>query len=718
MPIPIITRANQSVEAQTPASVQFSTGTGRALEYLGDTLSGIASDIRQKAREKYAADVDVTLKQEMSRIERENLGNPEGMISAFQTFRDGYVSQIDGQEMKDFASRTFDLGVISPINRAYGAQRARMDNEATQSLMLQVEANQNTIAQNIDDLFSGDEALQRAAWSSIAQSSEKIYRASSVTGADGTPLISGIAGANLVSDTKDKIMTGIAMKWLSGQTDAYSALQQMQEGKVVYEAKEGDKPYPINIMNSMSLEARRQVLSQAEQFVTQQESMRKKAVADVVAMASLGISRGEIGYQDLEKMRPQLDPEQYARLSKELDKANEKNVASAQNYGTIADAMAGKQPVMDLADPQMKKDINSYYETVVVPGIQDKPTNVQINATVDYVKKVGVIPQQLLGTMKSAFRTGDAKTIRYYADVLAQLKESAPQAFRDIPQSDIAFGEVVADMVNAGEPPAEAVKIAKELVNPANKAVMENRVEALKSRNRDTYLKEIKGVFDSWVPFVGVKIDPNNAAGAAVVADYKTQYDNYFKLTGNESVARQHAVSVVKGMYGVTEFNGKQVIAHPPEKYYSIQGLDNQNWMIQQLMDDVRALGTVAGKPLPAIRPDFETPQAAAGYRVLKNIETIGKAVIPHGDPLESRLFLVSDNTTDRMAASGKPTYVVMYKNDIGALLPVMNKAGRALRWAPVSEKGKQKAIDEAKKKQARKQATADAILGAEFKGN
>ncbi|NTU50358.1 MAG: hypothetical protein HGA87_05680 [Desulfobulbaceae bacterium] len=699
MPLPLITRANQSIEAQTPGSVEFSTGTSRALAYLGDSLHDVAVDIREKAKVKYAADIDTTIKKEVSRIERENLGKPEEMTKAFQSWHDGYVGQIQDKDMQAMAKNTFELSIISPINRAYGAKRVQMDNQATQSLLLQVEASQNSIADNIDDLFGGDEKIKQAAWTNIAKSSADIYRASSVLGADGVPLISGQAGANLVSDTKDKIMTGITLKWLSKQTNAQEALSQIEAGTVVFEATDGEKTYPINLMGSMSVSARKEVLNQAERYVSMQETMRKQSVSDAVSMASLGISRGQFGYKDLEKMKPQLDPEQYVRLSKELDSYNAKSVESANNFGVIASALAGDQPVIDLANPAMKQDINKYYDTVVMPALQTADPNTKINAMVDFVKKVGVVPQRMLGEMKSAFRTGTADTIRFYADALAQMKESAPQAFNDIPQQDIAFGEVVADLVNTGEKPEEAVKIAKELVNPANKAVVDNRGIALKERKRDDYLKETKGLFDSWIPFIGVKIDPNTPGGAAVVDDYKKQYDAYFKLTGNADVSRAHATNIVKGMYGVTEFNGKQVIAHPPEKYYGIHGLDNQNWMIQQLMDDVRKDGNIPGPAkMTNAPPAFETVQGAQGYMALKNIESAFKAITPQGDPLESRLFLASDNTTDRTAATGRPDYMVVYKADSGAMFPVLSKSGKPMRWAPVVERGKAKAVEAAKK--------------------
>ncbi|NTU49561.1 MAG: hypothetical protein HGA87_01460 [Desulfobulbaceae bacterium] len=697
MPIPIITRANQSVEAQTPGTVQMSTGPARVLEYLGDTLASIAAETRQKAKEKYAADIDVTIKTETARIERENLGDPDKMNTALKQWRDGYIGGIEGRDMQDFAAKTFDMGIISPINRAYATQRTNMDNAATQSLFLQIEANQASIANSIDDIFSADPKIAASGWNVIVNASETIYKASSVTGADGMALISGQAGANLVTDTKDKLMSAITLKWLGSQSDAMSALQQLQNGEASFTVTDGEKSYTLNLMESLTPEARKQVLYQAEQYVNQGETLRKQATADAVSMASLAISRGQFSYADLEKIKGQLDPQQYAQLSKELDKANDVSLRKVQNYGEIADAMGGKAVVLDLADPQVKKDINGYYENVVVPSMAKADANTQINVIADYVKKTGVVPQNLLGQMKSAFRTGNVDAIRFYASIVGQIKESSPQAFNDIPKADIAFGEVVADMVNAGEPPEEAIKIAREMVNPANRAVVDARTVTLKERKRDDYAKEVKGLFDSWIPFVGVKVNPNTQAGAAVIADYKTQYDTYYKLTGNENVARNHAVAVIKGMYGVTEFNGKAVIAHPPEKYYSINGLDNQNWMIQQLVDDVRKSGRVSGVNLRvSAQPQFETVQAAAGYRVLKNAESAFKAVIPQGDPLENKVFLLSDNETERTAASGRPNYKIMYIHETGVLFPVLKQDGTPMRWAPVIEKGKAHAIKKA----------------------
>lgn len=704
MALPIITRANQSIEAQTPATVQYSTGPAQALKYLGDSLVQVSQDIQQKAKQKYAADVDVTIKSEVARIERENLGDPDKMMQAMQTWRQGYVPKLEGTDMQDFAGQTFDLGIIGPINRAYATQGARIDTETQRSLFMQIEANQQSIANNIDDLFSSDKKVSQAAWNNIAHSSMIIDKAAGTVGLDGLPLLSGQAGANLVIDTKDKLMSSIALKWLAGQTDAYAAYDALKSGTAVFEVQDGEKAYKLNLMESLTSEARKQVLNESERYITMQNSMQKQASSDYAAMVSLLVSRGEYGYKDLDKdlKSGKIDVEKYVQLSKELDSKFKTDTDSAVNYGIIADRLAGKPGVIDLENPQMKKDIEGYFEKVIMTAVDGKDDNIRINAIVDYVKTVGVVPKQLIGGMKSAFRTGTADQIRAYADIVGQIKEHNPAIFNDFPKEEVAFGEVVADMVNAGEKPEEAVKIAKELVNPANRAVVQERTDKIKTRKKEDYQKEVRGVFDSWIPFAGVKIDPNTQAGAAVVADYKTEYDAYYKMTGNENVSRQHALAVVKGVYGVTEFNGKAVMAHPPEKYYSVQGLENQNWMVQQLMDDVRAEGTIPGVE---IKPGSRTPQTGEmqtlpgiqGAMMLKNIESIG-AVFNQSDPLEERLRLVSDNTTERMAATGKPGYLVYFINDAGAPVPVLNKQGHPVRWAPTVERGKKTAITEARK--------------------
>lgn len=649
----IITRANQTQEASF-SPVQASTAPAELMSAVSDTFARQAAEIHQRSKEKYAADLDVQIKRDVARIERENSGNPVAMQKAFDGFRSGFLGGISDKEMRAKAASTFDVSTLPPINRAYSVQRAVLDNETLKSATLRIEENKKVVADSAPMLFSDDRAARAAAVQSMSDAMLAINESASLRSRDGGPLLSGSAVAGAVIDAKDLMLGSIALAWLGNQEDRATAVRQFINGDVVVSLPDGENEYQVNLAEGMSLAARKQYASQMARVVSAEDAARAQGAADLYSGLDLAESRGELTYQQLDAARETIGEAKYTTLAKRIDDGISRQLESDMGVRAIAGVLAGDSTILDLSDKKVIAAANDYYDQKIVPAISGMDEPVALSTVARFVERTGVLPDKLKGEMRSAFRTGTADQIARMSDLVSRIEEKSPQTFRDFSDKDLAYFDLVSDQVNTGIDPKEAVQNARQITSSENHAVMTLRRNELKQKDLDSYSKAANRVFSSilpdWVFGGGQSIKATTPMGARIVTDYKDAYDTFYMLTGDEDIARKRAEKQMRGMYGETRFNEGAVVAYPPEWFYGIPGTDDPDgeWMRKQLDRDVSALG-------------YEK----------------GKAVI------------LSDATTKRQASMNRPTYAVVVEDDDGVFSAVLDSNGNPLRWAPRPEKRK-----------------------------
>lgn len=155
------------------------------------------------------------------------------------------------------------------------------------------------------------------------------------------------------------------------------------------------------------------------------------------------------------------------------------------------------------------------------------------------------------------------------------------------------------ELLAVGYTKEEAFKRVEQQVNPVNQAVVTKRKDDLSDKKngvayRDDYKNDALNNFKAaWY----VRMLPGDSGSvedvesnlatsqiAQLTSDYKTAYESQYLLTGSPDEAKRHADGLVKGLYGVTDINGKnQVMRYAPENYLSIPNVDNK-WMKEQVL--------------------------------------------------------------------------------------------------------------------------------------
>lgn len=223
-------------------------------------------------------------------------------------------------------------------------------------------------------------------------------------------------------------------------------------------------------------------------------------------------------------------------------------------------------------------------------------------------------------------------------------------------------------------PPDEAAKRLLRSYDPAQgsaiKASNETAHKALEAVSADAVVSKFS---TGWGPIgTGARAPVSDMAGVAkgaLKADYDQNYRDGFAATGDATMADNFAMEKLRLKYAVSPTNGNKVMANAPEKYYPQVG-GSHDWMTQQLDEavakhlGVSASGGAYDKNLPP----------GALYGEVKPGDTFGDET-PSERRYNARRALVSDQTTDRDIASGKPPSYQVIVQDVNGRWSVLTGA-------------------------------------------
>lgn len=409
----------------------------------------------------------------------------------------------------------------------------------------------------------------------------------------------------------------------------------------------------------------------------------------------INVSRGAADYPEIEAMfsAGQISAEKRKEMTIALDKRNEQLAKEHAALGFVQAAKAGQFTIDPKNADQMKAVDADFTQSVTewvntpVPGEEGlpprAPNQVEIEEkTLQYVARVGVVPDVLQGSLRGQLRNGTPEQKIDAADMLEKFRLQNPALLDDFAKEDIERAITIADMDRQGIGPEKITEIVTE---------NEKMDEATKKDRTDYYMEmtkpavqgvtryknnetELKGALNTWMQrnFPGMT---NPDMPPEMVGDYDRLRMGSFVRTRELGTAREFAIQTIKrtwALSGMATIDGTAKWAKsPPENYYSAPatyGLsqpENAEWMRAELVRDFGKDGIW---------------DKAAG-------------------PLEERLAIVPDilgRTND--ADGGKPTYNVIFLNSQGQLAPVVDANDpqhRPLPWAPDWENSdKKKALD------------------------
>lgn len=306
-------------------------------------------------------------------------------------------------------------------------------------------------------------------------------------------------------------------------------------------------------------------------------------------------------------------------------------------------------------DPHSKRDmkaLDTIFVNEFLPSIEGMNPMEQGKATVDFVKKTGNVPYTLKSRLSATIRAGSPEQQVYAAAVISGIGNTKPQALSDIPENDKTYAYMLNSMISEGIEPEIAIERMSGTFNPANKAILDKRKEdlkALKNKGSLDAADELNKMFRDQASFrfwtrVPLSGAPNTTD--RLITRFDSVYEEEYLLSGDQPTALQRTKQRLETYMGVSNIGGggDRIIKYPPIKYYELEGLDNEAW----LKEDFSQFAKVH---LPGIS--------------------------------EADIYLSDDEQTALEARDLRPTYPIIYKNKAGLLVPLIDREGREVRFAP-----------------------------------
>lgn len=279
-----------------------------------------------------------------------------------------------------------------------------------------------------------------------------------------------------------------------------------------------------------------------------------------------------------------------------------------------------------------KKDVDFFYKRNVQDDIETLPPEAQNMANANFIQLTRSIPSQVKEKLSSQVLSGDPEQIKQASGLIDRIDEIPGLADLAVDANQRAFIDNVVSLSQSMEP-EQAVKIARELSDPRDKARIEAREELIKTEKlREDYPDKVENAFEG---LFGGDFLVDNVNKQAVEAEYANLFEAFFKGGMSEDAADAKATEILQTNWRESDFG---FMKHRPEDYYSIAG--ETDYIKDQLIKD--------------LRKDF------IGTKFKKD-----------------DVFLLSDDETSRKAAQGRPDYRVIVVDDNGQFV---NFPGR---WAP-----------------------------------
>lgn len=463
--------------------------------------------------------------------------------------------------------------------------------------------------------------------------------------------------SDLAPNVKDSVKQQYQEKLMTQQLlgvinqDPRQAVKDIESGK--YDALDPSS------LNQISSSAKAQSLAldkqdeqdrlHAEQVrLAEQSSMNSKAQSDL----EIGISRGELGYVEIEKSYSTgtITPEKRTQLVKQVDARIEKMNKTNKDIINVSAAIEAGTP-LDYRNTDHKSAVDSYYANMPIETRSDP------NAIALLVKSTKIIPSSV-ETQLNAGLKGNTEQVVASSDLVARMNEQAPNTVAQLPQDTKAMGMMVSRLVSSGVNQAKAVELSNNAIyntTPELKEVLKLQLNQknLISKKQSGFSDAVNKISPSfWKPDRTDSMD-------RMEANYNYVVDQYYVMTHDIDAANELAATDISEVWGSTWVNGKEVMSkYPVEKMYG--NGEETPWIYKQLKGELKSLG------------------------------------------IEGKSSLQADSITSRETA---PSYIIMNEQD-GVMVPLMIN-GAVQRYTPdfsitpekvEAEKQKQSSMEQARR--------------------
>jgi hypothetical protein len=367
---------------------------------------------------------------------------------------------------------------------------------------------------------------------------------------------------------------------------------------------------------------------------TREEIEMERQLSDLLIHADDPMADVGAMTRQMEKMFNDGDAtmEQRTRFYNSLDRAQGGARQKMVDYSSISKRLAGDDSaVID------KKTVNGFFDEIYTPSLAEATPQEREASIAAFITRTKIMPQSVVDQIKTNLISNNPELIADAARLIDRVDESPGIMDDGFSAYDRALAQNVS-LLSRSMPVEEAVKLAMNNTDPANV----DRVEFRKAQLKEEKVlepKKMKELLNSELnPWFGRNLYAINPVEEDRLA--KIVAKNYEELyaSGMESkAAKEKAVKLATRNWANDSYSGKpRFTEYAPSIFYPpVNG--SHDWVGTQLKEEASLL---AGKQLT-------------------------------GDDIY--LYSIPE-TTARTAASGKPEYGVMVRDDNGVLMPTFKR--------------------------------------------
>lgn len=340
------------------------------------------------------------------------------------------------------------------------------------------------------------------------------------------------------------------------------------------------------------------------------------------------IFQGNATQLDLDKdlKRGAYGKKEYMSLSEDLARRLKDGNNDAIAIANVTQRASAGLP-FDTTDNNVKKDLETYYNKIVVPTLT--ADNIQ-KVIPSFIDKYGYIPEKIKSDINSNLYNGSNELKVQSANMVTDLIKKNPAMIRQFSEDSVFRARELTKRVNAGSTPEDAAKSLDNILVERNTTEYKNREDAVKDSAATFNVRNVNQWFRN---------DPNTVPDE-MKAEWEDSYKDYaINRKVDLSSAQDNAYNTVQRNWNVSNVTGTETwVKHAPELYYSVKGADD-SWMKDQLANTVKQVN-------PSV----------TDYTIAIDPKTIG---------------------------SNTPAYTISYVNEDGIPLFLTDDKGRLAKWRP-----------------------------------
>jgi hypothetical protein len=590
----------------------------------------------------YRAQIQMDNRKELDRLENEHRLDPEGFENSAQALKQGALSSMP-PELSVMVSQDMDESISNRRAKLQDGFFKREQENQSATALESIETNQDDIL-NLTREGRIDEQVKL-----ISKANLELEQ---WVAAD---IISPEQARKIREDTAERILEQEALKGIEDIVfnDKLSLDEQLEKGVDFVEKLRKSELKDLSPEQKDSLlrvvESKLNgVMNKKSIQSNQRDIAKEKIVSNLKVVAGRLVDAASNGESvDLDSIVEQTETlhnkgditesERTSIITKVAKAHDEINRISLADKRILARMSGDESITMD------KGDVDSFWKRNVKDDVDQLDPQSATLATANFITQTRSIPTQVKNQITSNILSGNPDLIKQSAELVDRIDGIPGMAEMAVDANQRAFiSHVVA--LNDSLGPEEAIKIAKELTDPRDKARVEERTNYIKSKKLKEDYKDI--VDSSFSQYLGNDLQ-DNVNIEQVTKEYSEMFESFFKAGSSESESKEKALQVLKANWKDSQFG---FMKHPPETYYNVNG--NTEYIKTQLVSELTA-GTIGLE----INPD--------------------------------NVFLLSDESTERQASQGQPSYRIMIKTDAGLSFPTMtDENGKpSNRWMPDAKK-------------------------------